>query len=248
MSEAGVSHPDGHRANQDAPAVELISVCKYFDAGAIKALDGLDLRVERGESVAVSGPSGCGKSTMLHLIAALDTPTSGTIRIGGKDISLEHALPRYRREHIGLVFQLHHLLPQLSARQNVEISMFGTGQSARWRRERARSLLADVGLSGSGERSPTRLSGGERQRVAIARALANGPELLLADEPTGSLDEASVDLVLELFKRLRTERPELTIILVTHDARVAASADRVVALRYGRLEHDDRRRADRPAP
>ncbi|MDA8288561.1 MAG: ATP-binding cassette domain-containing protein, partial [Actinomycetota bacterium] len=111
-----------------------------------------------------------------------------------------------------------------------------------------RSLLADVGLSGSGERSPTRLSGGERQRVAIARALANGPELLLADEPTGSLDEASVDLVLELFKRLRTERPELTIILVTHDARVAASADRVVALRYGRLEHDGLRRADRPAP
>ncbi|MDA8297839.1 MAG: ABC transporter ATP-binding protein [Actinomycetota bacterium] len=235
-------------AARGTPAVELIAVRKYFDAGAIKALDGLDLSVARGESVAVSGPSGCGKSTMLHLIAALDTPTSGMIRVGGQDISLEHDLARYRRAHIGLVFQLHHLLAQLSARQNVEISMFGTGQSSRKRRERARSLLADVGLSGSGERSPTRLSGGERQRVAIARALANSPELLLADEPTGSLDEASVDLILELFKRLRAERPELTIILVTHDARVAASADRIVALRYGRVEDDDLgRHSERPA-
>ncbi len=238
MSEGGRQALEAEGLGQTvrAPAVDLVEVCKYFDAGAVKALDGLSLRVERGESVAVSGPSGCGKSTMLHLIAALDVPTSGTIRVGGADISLERDLPRYRRRHIGLVFQLHNLLPQLSARQNVEIAMFGTGLGARERRDRARALLADVGLEEMEDRLPTRLSGGERQRVAIARALANRPELLLADEPTGSLDEISVERVLELLSRLREEHPGMTLILVTHDARVAQAADRIVSLRAGRLE------------
>ncbi len=218
------------------PAVEMENVCKYFDNGVIKALNGLTLRIERGESVAVTGPSGCGKSTMLHLIAALDGPTSGTIRVGGADLATQPDLPAYRRQHIGLVFQLHNLLPQLSAIQNVEVAMFGTSLSRRERRARARDLLADVGLADMGTRPPTKLSGGERQRVAIARALANDPDLLLADEPTGSLDERSVSLVLDMFARLRAERPGMTMVIVTHDARVADTADRTVWLRDGQVD------------
>lgn len=217
------------------PAVEMDGVRKDYDGGAIKALKGLSLRVERGESVAVTGPSGCGKSTTLHLIAALDRPTSGLIRINGADLGSMRDLPGYRRHHVGLVFQLHNLLPQLSASQNVEVAMFGTGLRRRERRDRARSLLDDVGLAGMEARPPTKLSGGERQRVAIARALANDPELLLADEPTGSLDEASVALVLDMLSRLRAERPGMTMIVVTHDGRVAETADRVIRLRDGRV-------------
>ena len=223
-----------------APAVEMDSVRKDFDGGMIRALNGLSLRIERGESVAVTGPSGCGKSTMLHLIAALDRPTSGTIRVGGADLASQKDLPGYRRRHIGLVFQLHNLLPQLSAIQNVEVAMFGTGLSRRERRDRAGALLADVDLAGMEARPPTKLSGGERQRVAIARALANEPGLLLADEPTGSLDERSVDLVLDLFSRLRAERPGMAMIIVTHDLRVADTADRIIWLRDGRVDHAPR--------
>jgi ABC-type lipoprotein export system ATPase subunit len=246
MSDTGTRTPrpagrPGPSAEEGlVPAVELDNVRKHYDGGLIKALDGLSLRVERGESAAVTGPSGCGKSTMLHLIAALDQPTSGTIRVGGTDLAREHDLPGYRRRHIGLVFQLHNLLPQLSALQNIEVAMFGTPQTRRQRRDRARALLADVGLTGMETRPPTRLSGGERQRVAIARALANEPELLLADEPTGSLDEHSVHLVLEMFARLRAERPGMTIITVTHDLRVADTADRIIWLRDGRADDNAR--------
>jgi ABC-type lipoprotein export system ATPase subunit len=235
---AGQEQPPG--GQDPPPAVEMTDVTKAYDRGLIKALNGLSLRVERGESVAVTGPSGCGKSTMLHLIAALDRPTSGTIRVSGANLAQEGKLPGYRRRHIGLVFQLHNLLPQLSAVQNVEVAMFGTGLSRRQRRDRARTLLADVDLAGLEPRPPTKLSGGERQRVAIARALANEPELLLADEPTGSLDERSVDLVLDLFARLRAERPGMTMIIVTHDVRVAGTADRIIWLRDGRVDYAHR--------
>ena len=154
---AGREQPPGGQGRP--PAVEMNDVRKDYDGGLIKALNGLSLRVERGESVAVTGPSGCGKSTMLHLIAALDRPTSGTIRVGGTDLAQQEDLPGYRRHHIGLVFQLHNLLPQLSAIQNIEVAMFGTGLSRRQRRDRARSLLADVDLAGLETRQPTKLSG-----------------------------------------------------------------------------------------
>jgi putative ABC transport system ATP-binding protein len=219
-------------------AVEMLEVCKYFDGGLVKALDGLTLTLDQGESVAVMGPSGCGKSTMLHLIAALDTPTSGEIRVGGIDLTQIRDLPEYRRRHIGLVFQLHNLLPHLSALGNVEVAMLGTGLSRRQREAKARSLLADVDLSGREKRPPTKLSGGERQRVAIARALANDPSLLLADEPTGNLDEQSVDRILGLLAKLRADRPELTTILVTHDEHVARTANRIILIRHGRVEAD----------
>lgn len=228
------------------PALELVDVRKYFDAGQVRALDGVDLSVAPGECVAVTGPSGCGKSTMLHLIAALDRPTSGLVRVGGVDVAgIKHAAA-YRRQQIGLVFQLHNLVPQLTAAQNVEVAMFGTGRSGAQRHRRALELLADVDLLGRENRPPTKLSGGERQRVAIARALANDPALMLADEPTGNLDEASIELVLALFARLRAERRDLTMVIVTHDARVAATADRVVRMRAGRIDEPRTQSESRP--
>jgi len=222
MSEAGV-------------AVEIRDVHKDFDHGVVPALTGISLSVGRGEWVAVNGPSGCGKSTLLHLLAALDVPTSGTVEVFGEDLVHLRSPAQFRRTSVGLVFQLHNLLPQLTAAQNVEIAMFGRLRDRAERRERAFRLLADVDLAGRESRPPTRLSGGERQRVAIARALANDPPLLLADEPTGNLDTASVDHVIELVQRLRQARPELTVIMVTHDPRVADAADRVVHMRDGRI-------------
>ena len=216
-------------------AIAVRELRKHYDGGLVRALDGVELIVRRGEWVAVTGPSGCGKSTLLQLIAALDAPTSGSIELLGARLPAPRNAARLRRTQVGLVFQLHNLLPQLTARQNVEVAMFGGPRDRRQRAERARQLLADVDLAGRADRDPTRLSGGERQRVAIARALANDPQLLLADEPTGSLDSAAVDRVIELVQRLRRERPELTVLMVTHDDRVAAAADRIVRLRDGRV-------------
>lgn len=218
------------------PAVEMVGVSKYFQDGAVKALDALDLRVGRGEFVAVTGPSGCGKSTMLHLLAALDRPTSGVVRVAGTDLASIDDLATYRRTGVGLVFQLHQLIPHLSAQRNVEVAMFGTQRGREDRAARAAELLRLVDLGGREGRLPTELSGGERQRVAIARALANDPPLLLADEPTGNLDEASVDLVMDLLDRLRSLRRDMTLVVVTHDPLVASRADRTIHLRGGRAD------------
>jgi putative ABC transport system ATP-binding protein len=216
------------------PAVEVHGLEKIYDDGLIKALDGVDLTVAAEEFVAITGPSGCGKSTLLHLLAALDTPTKGTISVDGYDVVRLHHASRFRREEVGLVFQLHNLLPRLSVRENVEIAMSGSRRPHRQRAAYADELLEDVDLGGLSDRLPTQLSGGERQRVAIARALANDPPVLLADEPTGSLDSASVDVVLALFGRLRRER-DTTIVMVTHDEAVASAADRIVHMVDGRV-------------
>jgi putative ABC transport system ATP-binding protein len=217
-----------------SPAIQTIDVTKAFDHGLLRALDGVSLAVNEGEFVAVTGPSGCGKSTLLHLVAALDAPTSGSILIHGQDLRVMPNIDRFRRREIGLVFQLHNLLPHLTALQNVEIAMFSNGQPHRQQRQRARDLLAAVDLAGKADTSPPRLSGGERQRLAVARALANEPPILLADEPTGSLDSASVENLLKLLADLRAER-RLTILLVTHDSSVAAAADRIIHMRDGRI-------------
>ncbi len=217
-----------------APAIELVDVTKTFDAGTVRALDGASLRIEEGEWVALTGPSGSGKSTLLHLLAALDAPTSGEVFVRGHRLDDGRNLDEYRRREVGLVFQLHNLLPNLSALQNITIAMIGTGVDHRKAAERARALLADVGLAAREALRPPELSGGERQRVAVARALANGPAILLADEPTGSLDAASAQSILELFRRIRNER-KLTILLVTHDLEVAGHADRTLHMRNGRI-------------
>ncbi len=213
-------------------AVEVAGVTRVYP-GQVNALAGVDLTVEFGETVAITGPSGCGKSTLLHLLAAIDSPTTGSVTVAGQDLAHLRDPGAYRRKEVGLVFQFHNLLPQLSALSNVEIPMFGTHASARQRRARARELLADFDLSGCEHRLPTELSGGERQRVAIARALANDPKILLADEPTGSLDSVSTARFLELLDRLGGAG--MTIIMVTHASNVAAHAHRIVEMRDGAI-------------
>jgi putative ABC transport system ATP-binding protein len=207
---------------------------KSYEGGRIRALDGMDVAVEEGDFVAVVGPSGCGKSTLLHLVAALDRPDEGVLRVAHHDLARGGDLSHYRARHIGMVFQLHNLLPTLTAAENVQVPMFELGVRARERRRRAAELLAAVGLEGRDRNRPPQLSGGERQRVAIARALANRAPILLADEPTGSLDSKAGAVVLDLIERVREEQG-LTVVMVTHDLGVAGRADRLIRMLDGRL-------------
>lgn len=217
------------------PVIEAVDVVVTY--GTVRALDGANFAVRQGEWVAVVGPSGSGKSTLMQLFAALDQPTSGQIRFRGQDLNAHRHLDAYRRNDIGLVFQLHNLLAHLDARRNVEIAMFGTHRGRAGRRHDADDLLARVRLEEQADRKPPEMSGGERQRVAIARALANRPAVLLADEPTGSLDPDSVTNVVDVFRQLHRAEG-LTIVMVTHDAEVASAADRVVTLEKGRISGD----------
>jgi putative ABC transport system ATP-binding protein len=226
--------------------VVLEHVRKSFDDERIVALDDVDLRIDPGELVALTGPSGCGKSTLLNLIGALDRPDSGTITVGGQILEELDDPSAYRASTVGFVFQFHNLLTTLTALENVQVPMIG--RTSRGERERrARALLAEVGLSERARSSATTLSGGERQRVAIARALANGPRLLLADEPTGALDSGAGAQIVRLLRDLRDERG-VTVLLVTNDEAVAETADRALRLRAGRIEgHATRDAAPRPA-
>jgi putative ABC transport system ATP-binding protein len=229
MSEATTPRPQAIRARD---------LCKSFESGQLLALDHLTLTVDVGEFVAIVGPSGSGKSTLLHLLAALDRPdSSGELVVNGRDLTSDRSLNRYRRQEVGLIFQLHNLLPHLTVAQNIEIAMFGTGRRRSARHQQATELLAAVDLEARADTFPTLLSGGERQRVAIARSLANDPPVLLADEPTGNLDSASVERILDLIARLR-QRLDLTIVMVTHDRQVADAAGRVLTLRDGRIESE----------
>jgi ABC-type lipoprotein export system ATPase subunit len=213
--------------------VAVRDVRKSFDGGTIRALDGVSLELDAGELVALTGPSGCGKSTLLNLIGALDRPDSGEIHVGGEDVTRLADASRYRATTVGFVFQFHNLMTTLTALENVQIPMLGQRARAE-REERARGLLAEVGLGAREQSRPPTLSGGERQRVAIARALANAPRLLLADEPTGALDSETGAQILELLRGVRDARGT-TILLVTNDDAVAAQADRVLRLRDGVL-------------
>jgi putative ABC transport system ATP-binding protein len=206
-----------------------------MDAGTVHALRGVSLEVDAGEYVAIVGPSGSGKSTLLQLIGGIDTPSSGSVELLGTrlDMLSDRELTRLRLTRLGFVFQRFHLLPVLTARENVELPMAEAGLSPRDRRTRAEELLAYVGLSERGGHRATQLSGGEMQRVAIARALANRPALLLADEPTGELDAATGREILDLFRRLNADGG--TLIVVTHDERLAAEAGRVVHMLDGMI-------------
>ena len=221
-------------AGASRPMIETHDVTKVYADGKVRALNGVDLSVDAGEFIAITGPSGGGKSTLLGLLAALDVASSGEIRVGSYDLMHLRNADQFRRQEVGLVFQFHNLLPRLSVLRNVEIAMMASHRPHAERLQRAESLLADVGLAHLTDRRPPQLSGGERQRVAIARALANDPPILFADEPTGSLDSGSATTVLELFKKLRSDRG-VTIVLVTHDEDVAASADRNVHMLDGRV-------------
>jgi putative ABC transport system ATP-binding protein len=212
--------------------VEVDHVRKSFEHGRVRALDDVSFRIDPGELVSLTGSSGSGKSTLLNLIGALDRPDAGSIVVGGVALERLADAAAYRAEVGGFVFQAHLLVPTLTAAENVQLPMFGRGQKRRERERRAVELLGEVGLGGRATARPTVLSGGERQRVAIARALANEPRVLLADEPTGSLDSETSGQVLELLQRLRAQRG-MTILLVTNDDLVAARADRTLHLRDG---------------
>jgi putative ABC transport system ATP-binding protein len=208
-------------------------VSKTF-AGRIRALRDVNLSVAPGEVVAITGPSGCGKSTLLNVIAAIERPDSGRVLIDGDSVTDLDDPSGYRRDTVGFVFQLHHLLPMLTARANVELPLIAAGVSRSERHRRAAALLAEVGLRERAEERPATLSGGERQRVAVARALANEPRLLLADEPTGSLDSESGRLVLALLDRAR-ERRGMTLVIASHDRVLGDRADRLVRMVDGTI-------------
>jgi putative ABC transport system ATP-binding protein len=207
---------------------------RRLHSGGIVALDGVSLTIAPGEFVVLTGPSGSGKTTLLSLVGGLDRPSAGRVEVDGTGFDGAGALARYHREVVGFVFQHHHLLAHLPARTNVEIPLVGAGLGRRERRERAAALLEEVGLGHRLDVLGGRLSGGERQRVAVARALANNPRLLLADEPTGSLDSESARKVLDLLQHAR-ERRGMTLLVVTYDALIGERADRVLHLRDGRL-------------
>jgi putative ABC transport system ATP-binding protein len=218
-----------------APSVSFRAVTKVYAGGqAVVALDGLDLEVAPGEFVALVGESGSGKSTLLHLAGGIDRPTSGLIRVDARDVGAlpERELVLYRRREVGMVFQFFNLLPHLTVRENVELPRrLDGGDDAE---ARAGELLARVGLAARERAHPYELSGGEMQRVAIARALASGARLLLADEPTGNLDSRNGGAVLALLDEVRRERG-VTLLLATHSASAARTADRVVEIRDGRI-------------
>ena len=214
---------------------------KSFDGGEIHALDGASLAIAQGEFVALMGPSGCGKSTLLQMIGALDEPDAGQMRYRGMPYG-ELDPAGFRASRLGFVFQSFRLLPTLTASENVQVPMFGMSWTRKERSARADVLLDSVGMQQRRNKRPAQLSGGERQRVAIARSLANDPELILADEPTGSLDSSSAKNVLDLLLSLRASR-NLTVLMVTHDPAVAACADRIVGMRDGRVLSESRAHA-----
>ena len=214
---------------------ELMKV--YGDGAQIRALDGIDMRIAAGEFVTVMGPSGSGKSTLLNMIGALDRPTKGTVLVEGQDLQAVRDLDTFRARKVGFIFQLHNLIPTLTARENVEVPMMGQSIGRGKRRKRAKELLEMVGLGHRLDHLPNQLSGGQRQRVAVARALANEPAIVLADEPTGDLDSESGAEVIDLMKHLN-EDLGTTFIVVTHDPAISRETERVLIMRDGKIVHE----------
>ncbi len=227
-----------------APIVEARGISRIFQmpAGAVRALRDVSLRVDPGDYVSVVGPSGCGKSTLLHLLGCIDVPSTGSILVDGEDVRTlaDGARSRLRLRRIGFVFQRFFLLPMLTAWENVELPQAEAGVARAARRRRTRDLLEYVGLADRASHRPSQLSGGEMQRVAIARALANRPGLLLADEPTGELDQATGAHIVSLFDRLNADGT--AVVVVTHDVEVASRGRRTVHMRDGEIVGEEVRR------
>ena len=237
--------PPAKRIDTEMALIETHDLWKTYVMGSeeIHALRGVSTEIERGEYVAIMGPSGSGKSTLMNLIGCLDTPSKGTYLLNGKQVSEmnDNELARIRNEEIGFVFQTFNLLPRATALHNVELPLVYAGVSSRDRQERAKAALAKVELADRMTHRPNEMSGGQRQRVAIARALVNNPSILLADEPTGNLDSKTGAEIMALFARLHEAGN--TIVLVTHEADVAAFAHRILHLRDGKIEKDVRQAA-----
>src|SRR5262245_7886870 len=223
--------------------IDLIGATMVYGLGAarIHSLRGVDLEIERGELVAIIGPSGSGKSTLMNVIGCLDTPTSGTYRLDGVDVKEldDSALADLRNKKIGFVFQTFNLLPRQIALENVALPLRYAGYSYKERREASRRALERVDLSDRMDHRPEQLSGGQKQRVAIARALVTNPAIILADEPTGSLDQKTGRDILELFRRLNEEE-QVTVVIVTHDPQIAASTRRILTIVDGKIVKDAR--------
>ncbi|HET8886185.1 MAG TPA: ABC transporter ATP-binding protein [Salinimicrobium sp.] len=222
--------------------IEIRKITRDFALGqeTVKVLKGIDLDIKRGEYVAFMGPSGSGKSTLMNLLGCLDTPTSGSYVLNGKDVSQmsDDELAEIRNKEIGFVFQTFNLLPRTTALDNVALPMVYAGASKSARTERAKKVLTDVGLADRMDHKPNQLSGGQRQRVAVGRALVNNPSIILADEPTGNLDSKTSVEIMNLFDEIHSRGN--TVILVTHEEDIAQHAHRVVRLRDGMIESDVR--------
>lgn len=217
---------------------EAISLKKIYADGDVHALRGVTFRIAQGEFVAIIGASGSGKSTLLQMLGALDVPSEGVLNYRGKVITDMADASEYRAREVGIVFQSFHLLPTFTALENVQLPMFETDASASERNSRALMLLKSVGLEYRQHHFPSKLSGGERQRVAIARSLANGPSVLLADEPTGNLDSENAKIILDLIIRIHREN-NMTLVLVTHDLSIADRASRTLQMKDGRIVKDE---------
>ncbi len=237
MESSLKARQDRHTGQRAGPLVSLQGVSRTYRDGNVQALAGVSLEFQAGEFLAVTGPSGCGKSTLLQLIGGLDEPTAGSILFRGRPLPTGAGRDRYRSREVGFVFQAFHLLPNLTARENVQLPLFGDGRTDAERIARADALLGQVGLAERAGHLPGELSIGQRQRVAIARAVVNDPQLILADEPTGSLDSTSGAEVMDLLGRLHTAGG-LTLVVVTHDPAIAARADRTIEMLDGRIVGD----------
>lgn len=229
-----------------APLIALENISCAFDDGRIIALRNIDLAIERGESVAIVGPSGSGKSTLMHVMCGIEAQTYGRVRWNGKPVASPQAWTTLRRLHIGIVFQDFNLFPTLSADENIEMALFGTGLDGKGRRLRARAVLKAVGLAGRAAHLPHELSGGERQRVAIARSIVNRPSLILADEPTGNLDSVNSSAVMDLLFDLHRAEGT-TLVIVTHDSSHAVRCRRKIEIKDGKVSAQmSRKSAKRP--
>ncbi len=222
----------------DPPLLEVVDVHRDFDGGHVLALRGVSLTLRQGEFVAIIGSSGSGKSTLLSLLGALDVADKGEIFFKGEAITKLQDPAAFRSQNIGFIFQAFHLLPTLTALENVQVPMFEMGWPVIERQRKARELLDAVGMGHRLDHLPSKLSGGERQRVAIARSLANDPHILLADEPTGNLDSRNSAQIMELLQRVHREK-DMTMVLVTHDMHVARAADRIITMRDGMVIADE---------
>jgi len=223
--------------NNKENIIKIRGLKKSYDKGKIKALNGIDLEVKKGEFVSIIGPSGSGKSTLLNMIGALDVAGEGVVNVAGIDLTKTNDLSDFRSNEIGFVFQLHNLIPNLTVLENVQIPMLGTGVSGKEMEKRALELLKSVNLESKVNQKPTKLSGGERQRVAIARALVNHPSIILADEPTGALDSKTGDIILDLLKDLH-KKENVTLVMVTHEPYVANMANRIITVLDGKIREE----------
>lgn len=233
-------NPDKCASGTSRPIIEMAAIRKVYDTGKVQveALKGIDLRIEKGEFVAIVGPSGSGKSTLMNLVGCLDTPSAGDYFIGGEKVAglTRDQLADVRNRRVGFVFQAFNLLPQISAFENVEMPLVFGGVPPKVRRERVAELLERVGLGDRMDHKPTELSGGQMQRVAIARALAMDPDIVLADEPTGNLDTTSGTDIMGVFLDLWKQGS--TLIVITHDLALARRASRIVEIRDGKIVSD----------